>query len=148
MAWRITDAREEQLGQIRALETACFSEPWTEDQLRGQLRDGMHEFLVAEAEDGEVLGYVGMTYVLDEGYLSNVAVAPGWRRQGLAQALLKALLERARALELAFVTLEVRRGNAPAVALYEKLGFSPVGERKNYYERPREDALLMTSYLK
>ena len=105
-------------------------------------------FLAAVAENGAVLGYVGMMFVLDEGYISNVAVAPDFRRQGVADALIAALMTRAEELALAFVTLEVRAGNEPAKSLYAKHGFVPVGRRKNYYDLPKEDAILMTRFWK
>ena len=143
MNYVITDAREELLPQIQRIEQQSFSVPWTEQMLRMQLQPDSHVFLTAEA-DGEVVGYVGMLYVLDEGYISNVAVRPDMRRRGAADALLSALEGRARALRLSFLTLEVRSGNAPAIALYEKHGYRVAGRRKNYYEKPTEDALIMT----
>jgi len=143
----IQDVTEAMLPQIECLEEQCFSLPWTLDMLRSQLPDGQHVFLAAL--DGErVLGYVGMMTVLDEGYISNVAVDPTARRQGLGERLIAALLERAEERCLAFVTLEVRESNVPAIALYQKHGFRPVGLRKNYYEQPKENALLMTKFLK
>ena len=145
--YHISQAREELLPQLQQIEQRSFSVPWTEAMLRLQLDPNSHVFLTAETEDGLVAGYVGMMYVLDEGYISNVAVAPEYRRQGVADALLDALTDRARALRLSFLTLEVRESNAPAVALYQKHGFAPVGRRKDYYEKPREDALLMTRVL-
>ena len=147
MALVIRDAREGDLERLEALEGLCFSVPWTREMLRSQLPDGQHVFLAAE-EDGQVLGYVGMTFVLDEGYIGNVAVDPAARRRGIGRALISELLARARALSLSFVTLEVRETNAPAIALYAGFGFAPVGLRKNYYDSPRENALLMTTYLK
>ncbi len=147
MDYSIRDVLPGEIPQIEALEKACFSMPWTEDQLKGQLRDNQHEFIAAVSAGGTVLGYIGMMYVLDEGYISNVAVSPGNRRRGIGDALILALLKRCAALGLSFVTLEVRAGNAPAIALYEKHGFARVGLRKNYYDHPREDALLMTKYL-
>ena len=148
MEYRIIDTTEAQLGQIEAIEQQCFSCPWTMDQLRSQLSDDRHVFLAAVEESGAVLGYVGMMYVLDEGYISNVAVAPAYRRRGVADALISALMTRAEELNLAFVTLEVRAGNEPAKALYAKHGFVPVGRRKNYYDLPKEDAILMTRFWK
>ena len=147
MAVQILDVQPHHLPQIEELEKQCFSLPWTWEQLMSQLPDDGHEFLAAE-EDGKVLGYVGMMTVLDEGYISNVAVAPAFRRQGIADLLITELLDRARIRELSFVTLEVREHNEPAIALYRKHGFVPVGLRKNYYELPVENALLMTKYLK
>ena len=148
MEYRIIDTTEAQLEQIEAIEQQCFSCPWTLDQLRSQLSDDRHVFLAAVEESGAVLGYVGMMFVLDEGYISNVAVAPNFRRQGVADALISALMMRAEELGLAFVTLEVRAGNEPAKALYAKHGFVPVGRRKNYYDLPKEDAILMTRFWK
>lgn len=148
MARRIDDVREEQLEQIEEIEKACFSMPWTLEQLKSQLKDSQHEFIASLDDEGRVLGYVGMMYVLDEGYISNVAVAPEARRQGIGRDLIKELMARAAALNLAFVTLEVRCSNTAAIALYEKQGFLPVGKRKNYYDFPREDAILMTHFLK
>lgn len=135
------------IDRLEELEKECFSLPWTREQLISQLPDDMHVFLIAEL-GGMAVGYVGMMHVVDEGYISNVAVAPEYRRRGIADALIAALTVRCEALSLAFVTLEVRRGNAPAIALYEKHGFVPVGERRDYYELPREDALLMTKFFK
>ena len=143
----ILDVTEAMLPQIERLEEQCFSLPWTLNMLRSQLPDGQHVFLAALDRE-RVLGYVGMMTVLDEGYISNVAVDPAARRQGLGDRLITALLERAEERGLAFVTLEVRESNAPAIALYEKHGFRPVGLRKNYYEQPKENALLMTKFLK
>ena len=143
MEIRITDAREELLPQIQQIEQQSFSVPWTDAMLRMQLQPDSHVFLTAEA-DGAVVGYVGMLYVLDEGYISNVAVRPDHRRRGIAEALLAALEARGRALMLSFLTLEVRERNAAAIALYEKRGYRIAGRRKNYYEKPTEDALIMT----
>ena len=148
MDYRIIDTTETQLEQIEKIEQQCFSCPWTLDQLRSQLSDERHVFLAAVDAGGTVLGYVGMMFVLDEGYISNVAVAPAYRRQGVADALIAALMRRAEELALAFVTLEVRAGNEPAKSLYAKHGFVPVGRRKNYYDLPKEDAILMTRFWK
>ena len=148
MDCRIEDVQEQQLEQIEQIEKACFSLPWTIDQLRGQLKDTQHEFIAAMDERGRILGYVGMMYVLDEGYISNVAVAPEHRRLGIADALISKLMERSACLELSFVTVEVGCSNSAAMALYKKHGFIPVGRRKNYYDFPREDAILMTHFLK
>ncbi len=147
MALLIRDAREDDLTRLEELEGLCFSVPWTRQMLQSQLPDGQHVFIVAE-EGGQVLGYVGMMFVLDEGYIANVAVDPAARRRGIGRALIAELLKRAKALDLSFVTLEVRQSNAPAIALYAGFGFAPVGLRKNYYDSPKENALLMTTFLK
>lgn len=146
MEYIIRDASPEDIGALEELERLCFSIPWTAEQLSSQMPDGEHEFLTADC-GGALLGYVGMMHVLDEGYISNVAVAPSARRQGIGSALIDELLSRAEALALSFVTLEVRQGNEPAKALYEKHGFQAVGVRRDYYAQPKEDAVLMTKFL-
>ena len=147
MEYIIADALEAELDQLEEIEHECFSVPWTRQQLLSQMPDESHVFLTARS-GGDTLGYVGMAYVLDEGYISNVAVRACARRQGIGDALIDALSAKAEELELAFLTLEVRESNAPAIALYAKHGFHPVGKRKNYYDAPKEDAVLMTCYLK
>ena len=130
----ITEMQEKHLPALAELEKQCFHAPWSEKMLREELGGGI--FLVAE-QDGEVQGYVGCQTVLDEGYITNVAVSPDFRRRGAARLLIAELIARAREKGLAFVTLEVRESNAPAIALYaEGRAFSPVGTRKNYYSRP------------
>ena len=101
--------------------------------------------LVAE-EDGAVWGCAWYQLVLDEGYVGNVAVAEPYRRLGVGTALVRAMLDRARERRAAFLTLEVRESNRAARRLYERCGFVTAGVRKNYYERPREDAILMTFF--
>ena len=144
---RIVDTRPEQLDDILLMEQQCFSVPWTHEQLMAQLSDFMHIFLAAEDENGRAVGYAGLMYVLDEGYISNVAVSPDRRREGIADMLLTELYERAKAKKLSFLTLEVRESNIPAQSLYKKHGYTEVGRRKAYYSRPKEDAVLMTCFL-
>ena len=143
MNYTLTPMTAEHIPQIAALERACFSHPWTEDMLRGELWNDSAVIVVAQREDGVVLGYAGLQTVLDEGYINNVAVAANARRQGVADALIDAFVRFGRA-KLAFLTLEVRASNAPAIALYLKHGFAQVGRRKNYYRHPTEDAIIMT----
>ena len=88
-----------------------------------------------------------LSSVLDEGSLDNIAVSLDHRRHGVADALMDAAGAWGRARELSFITLEVRASNGPAIALYDKHGFVTVGRRTNYYEKPREDAILMTLVL-
>lgn len=142
----ISEARAEHLPQILTLEGLCFSAPWTLEQLSHQMTDENSIFLVAENEKSDILGYVGLSFVLDEGYISNVAVSPEHRRQGVADRLIEELKCRALEKELAFLTLEVRAGNHAAISLYLKHGFKAVGTRRGYYNRPKEDAVLMTVF--
>lgn len=143
----VKPAEVRHLEAMEALEKQCFSTPWTLKTLENRLKAEDSVFLVAENEKGDILGYVGMTWVLDEGYICNVAVSPQYRRRGAADRLILRLCHEARRLRLSFLTLEVRQSNAPAIALYEKHGFKAVGKRKNYYDSPKEDALLMTLFL-
>ena len=144
MSFRILPATAVHLPQIAALERICFpADPWSEDLFRAALDDPRTAVVLAEEEDGSVLGYAVLSAVLDEGSLDNIAVAPASRRRGVADALLSALTGFGRKY-LSVLLLEVRASNAPAIALYKKHGFVPVGRRKNYYSAPREDAILMT----
>ena len=145
--YRICDADRKYVEQLEELERQCFSLPWTREQLESQLPDEHHCFLIA-LEEERVLGYAGMMHVLDEGSISNVAVEPDVRRNGIGDALVSGILEEAEKLSLSFVTLEVRAGNQVAIALYTKRGFEAVGCRKNYYDFPKEDAILMTKRLR
>ena len=131
-----------QVAQIADLEKICFSDPWSENSIASELENKLAHWLVAQ--EGEmVAGYIGSQTVLGETDMMNVAVHPDFRRRGIAEALVKRLVEDLKAMESHCLTLEVRASNAPAIALYEKLGFSQIGRRKNYYRNPREDALIL-----
>ena len=143
MNYRLIPMTAEHVPQVAALERTCFSHPWTEDMLRQELWNDAAVIVVAEGEDGTVLGYAGLQAVLDEGYINNVAVDPRFRRQGVADELIAAFVRFGKA-KLAFLTLEVRASNAPAITLYAKQGFQTAGRRRDYYDDPKEDAILMT----
>lgn len=145
---RIRDARGGDAGAIDALERQCFADPWPEEAVAAYINGGNCLMLCAEGEGGELLGYVGMQHVLDEGYIGNVCTAPQHRRRGVARALLAELEARSRRLGLAFLTLEARASNAAAIALYEGAGYGRVGTRPGYYQHPAEDAVIMTLFLK
>lgn len=131
-----------QVAQIADLEKICFSDPWSENSIAFELENKLAHWLVAQ--EGEmVAGYIGSQTVLGETDMMNVAVHPDFRRRGIAETLVKRLVEDLQAMESHCLTLEVRASNAPAIALYEKLGFSQIGRRKNYYRNPREDALIL-----
>jgi len=124
------------------IENEIFSEPWSADSFRIGLETKNDIYLVAE-EDGEILGYCGLWGVIDEGQITNVAVAPGHRRRGVAEKMLRELMQQAAEADFTEFTLEVRVSNAPAIALYHKLGFHDEGIRKDFYAKPREDAIIM-----
>lgn len=147
MDYQLIPLAHEHLGQAAEIERLCFSDPWSEKMLAEHLANPCSLTLAAVDGVGRLLGYVGLLAVVDEGYITNVAVRPDCRRQGVASSLLQALEARGRARNLTFLTLEVRQSNAPARALYEKLGYLQAGLRRNYYENPREDAIIMTKTL-
>ena len=143
MYYEIVPMDRGHIPQILELERTCFSTPWTETMLSDALFDPQASFIVAQDEEGNVVGYAGLHVIVDEGYIDNVAVEPDARRHGVASALLDVFC-RFGAANLAFLTLEVRSSNAPAISLYEKFGFVRAGLRKGYYQHPREDAVIMT----
>ena len=145
---RIMDMQPEHVPAAARLEALCFSLPRSEAALLAELdTPGYRCYVAVDGVKSEILcGFASFQYVLDEGNIENVAVAAAYRRRGVATALLAAMEQGARSLSLAFLTLEVRAGNAAAIALDEKADYKTVGLRKNYYERPREDARLMTKF--
>ena len=144
MTYTVVPMTYDHVPQAAELERLCFPDPWSEGMLREHLDNQCAAAVAAVGEDGTLLGYAGLLAVLDEGYITNVAVRPGFHRQGIASALLGVFLRFGEAGHLAFLTLEVRASNAAARALYDSLGFRAAGRRRNYYEHPREDAIIMT----
>lgn len=145
---RIVPMNADHLDELERLERICFSRPWSKRMLGEELENQCAAFLVAEDEDGKVLGYAGLLVMMDEGYITNVAVFPEYRRCGVAAKIIEVYMNFAKANRLAFLTLEVRPSNAAAIALYQRFGFEEVGRRKNYYDLPKEDALILTRYFK
>ena len=135
--------RPEHVAQVAELEKICFgTEAWSEKSVASELENELAHWLVAE-ENGAVTGYVGSQTVLGETDMMNVAVHPDHRRQGIAEALVTALVCDLKEQGSHCLTLEVRSSNAPAQKLYEKLGFDRIGLRKNYYRNPKEDAIIL-----
>lgn len=135
-----------QLEDVYIIETECFSHPWSKQSLEEELNNETSLFLVAK-EENEVIGYIGMSIVIDEGYIFNVAVRESYRNKGVATALINELVTYGKKNNFSFITLEVRESNLPAISLYSKFGFIKAGERKDYYSNPKENAILMTKYL-
>ena len=141
---RIVPMNADHLDEVAELERICFSMPWSRNMLAEELDNMLSAFLVALDDNDRVVGYAGVQVILDEGYITNIAVRPECRRQGIAAKLLQVFLDFAKTNQLSFLTLEVRASNYDAIALYGSRGFRSMGRRKNYYEHPREDALIMT----
>lgn len=131
--------------EVAALEKNCFSVPWSEQSFREEMDNSIAVYFVAEM-DGRLAGYCGFWQVADEGHITNVAVLKQFRRRGVGSRLVAEMERYARSIGLVLMTLEVRKSNQAAIGLYEKYGFSAIGERKNYYQRPVENALIMTIF--
>ena len=138
----ITNMNDGHVSQVAQLEKLCFSDPWSENSIASELENPLALWLVAEKK-GAVAGYVGSQTVMDETDMMNIAVHPDHRRQGIAEALIEALIAVLKRKGSRSLTLEVRVSNENARRLYEKLGFCQVGIRKNYYRNPREDAIIL-----
>ena len=143
MNYQLIPMTSEHLDQVAEIERLCFSDPWSRRMLSEHLENECAATIVAQGTDGTVLGYAGLLVVLDEGYIDNVAVEPDARRHGVGSALLEVFC-RFGAANLAFLTLEVRASNEAAIGLYEKHGFHRAGLRPGYYQKPKEDAVIMT----
>ena len=143
---RIVPMTGDHLDEVAELERICFTTPWSRNMLVEELQNDCAAFLVALDDEDHAAGYAGLLVVLDEGYITNVAVRPECRRNGIAQKLLQVFLDFAQAHKLAFLTLEVRASNQAAMGLYEKYGFQRAGLRPGYYQHPKEDAVIMTRY--
>ena len=141
---KIVPMNADHLESLERLERICFSRPWSRKMLAEELENQCAAFLVAEDAAGNVLGYAGLLVAADEGYITNEALFTEKRRRGIAGQLLQVFLNFAEANHLAFLTLEVRPSNAAAIALYQGFGFQEAGRRKNYYDLPKEDALILT----
>ena len=128
--------------QIAQLEKRCFSDPWSEKSIASELENPLSVWLVA-VDGGQLIGYVGSQTVLDGSDMMNIAVAPDFRRMGIAQAMVSNLIGRLKERNSRCLILEVRVSNLPAIALYEKMGFIQVGRRRNCYQNPKEDALIL-----
>lgn len=141
---QIREMKEEDLPQVTEIEKKCFSLPWSEKSYRDFLQREDTVFLTAEdSRTGRVAGYCGVLLVPDEGDITNVAVDPDRRREGTGTLLVKELVRRSAERGSVILFLEVRKSNLAAVRLYEKEGFAKIGSRKNYYEKPTEDAWIM-----
>lgn len=130
------------LDQIAELEKICFSDPWSIPMLEPELSNPLSLWLVM-VEQEQVIGYVGSQAVLDAADMMNIAVHPAYRRQGIAERLVQELVAQLKQKGINSLALEVRASNAPAISLYEKLGFKQVGRRPGYYRNPKEDAYIM-----
>ena len=145
VAIRIEPMTFDDIPTVHAIERSSFTVPWPDEAYRNELlTNRLASYVVARSGD-EVIGFAGLWVMVDEAHITTFAVHPGWRRRGIGERLLLALLDLAVARRAREATLEVRLSNLPARRLYEKYGFRPVGIRPRYYSDNGEDALIMTT---
>lgn len=138
----ISKASVEAAGKIAEIEKENFSMPWSEKSITESMEQDNYIFLKAECE-GDIAGYIGFYYSFDTGDITNIAVMPDYRRQGVGSRLLLALIDECKKKDIVSIMLEVRESNLNAISLYKKIGFNQVGIRKNFYQKPTENAILM-----
>ena len=131
---------------IEIIEKQCFSTPWSKKAILESYSHGTR-FILAKV-GSKTVGYMGISTVLDEGYITNIAVLPEFRKRGIASAILDFCVDFSKQNKLSFITLEVRESNENAIKLYEKFGFVKEGTRKNFYTNPTENALILTRRFK
>lgn len=140
---QIVPFEEKYLDDVFKIEKTCFSNPWSREDLKNQIKNETSHFLVADV-DGRAVGYMGLQIFSGEGYVTNVAVLPQFRGRGIAQVLISEQMKN----DMEFITLEVRESNIPAISLYKKMGFENMGIRPKFYSNPTENAIIMTRMLK
>ena len=146
MDWTIRQMEERDLDEVSAIEKSIFSIPWSRKSLQDAMNTPDNVYIVCET-DGRIAGYCGMWTVLGEGNIVNVAVDEHYRKNGIARALMQELVKRGLEKNVNIFFVEVRAGNEAAKHLYETEGFRNIGVRKNFYEKPVEDAYVMSKIL-
>ncbi len=139
---------KQDIPELVKIEKQCFSIPWSENSFKIAFGDSYSKFFVAKTQLTDcILGFSGMYIAAKtEGYVYNIAVIPEYRKKGIGTELTKTLIDYSYKNKLEFLSLEVRKSNFPAISVYKNLGFKKVGLRKNFYELPIEDAVIMTYY--
>ena len=138
----IRNMYEKDLKRVHEIECSIFSKPWTEADFKNSIEDHNNIYLIVEEQD-DIVAYCGLWGVVGEGQINNVAVIKECRCLGIGRAMIATMLQLGREQGLEAFTLEVRISNLSAIALYHKLGFQDAGIRKNFYEEPTDDALIM-----
>ena len=144
---KVVAMEEQHIDQVYAIELDSFSIPWSRKDIEDEIRINKLALYFVAVDGDEVLGYGGMWHVVNEGHITNIAVNPAQRRNGVGSLLLEEMIRIAVEKEMIGLTLEVRVGNEAAQKLYSKYGFKPEGFRKNYYSDTKEDAVVMWKHL-
>lgn len=139
----IVKMSSEHIAEVAKIEKECFFSPWSEKALSEELTNDVSHFFVC-LDENKVVGYAGVHIMSGECYIDNIAVSASHRRQKIGSLLIEKLINTAKNEGGEFISLEVRQSNKPAICLYEKFGFVFVGVRKNFYDFPTEDAIIMT----
>jgi len=142
MEVEVREINFDDLDEVTRIEKICFSIPWSKELLADELLNKMAYYQCATI-DGNVVGYMGMWKICDEGHITNVAVLPEYRNKGIASKLISKMIEICKCSEIYNITLEARESNLEAIKLYEKFGFESAGKRPNYYQKPTESAVIM-----
>lgn len=138
----VRNIREADVEQVYEIEQATFASPWSRTSIMTEVISPKCHYKVIE-DKGLIIGYAGLWKIIDEGHITNIAVKEGYRNKGMGRMLIEALIDECQAIGVDRYTLEVRVSNQPAIALYERLGFESAGVRKNFYDQPNEDAMIM-----
>jgi len=141
--FEISPMRQSDLDSVMNIEKASFPTPWSRNAFLSEIYENSRACYLVARQNGKVIGYVGIWVILDEGHITNLAVHPDFRRRGVGERLMRAIMDYARSKGAKRITLEVRVSNLGAQKLYEKLGFVSVGIRPGYYHDNGEDAMIM-----
>lgn len=139
--------KEDDLERIMKIEQVSFPTPWSQHAFLTELKENEYARYFCLERDKQVIGYMGLWFILEEGHITNVAVAPEFRGQRLGEFMMRSVMQKMRSEGMERMTLEVRTSNFMAQRLYERLGFVLVGKRKGYYSDNQEDALIMWAEL-
>ncbi|MBE6047019.1 MAG: ribosomal-protein-alanine N-acetyltransferase [Clostridium sp.] len=130
------------LNDVLEISTLSLKESWSLDSFAKELTNPLAKYIVAKTKD-KIIGFAGIWIIVDEGHVTNIAVHPDYRKNGVGSALVNSLIENSKEWGCSALTLEVRASNIPAQSLYKKYGFKQEGIRKNYYNDNKEDAIIM-----
>lgn len=133
----------EDVEAVHEVEVSAFPDPWSLSSFKSEMKNKLAKYIVAEDEDGKIVGYIGVWYIIDEAHINNVAVHKDYRGRQIGSILMEHLIENCLENSINSITLEVRKSNEVAQNLYRKYGFKPSGIRKEYYSDNREDAIIM-----
>ncbi len=143
MCIEIKKMEEKDLPVVMQIEKESFANPWSKTLFLNEIKDDFYGVYFIAIKKGKICGYIGGWFILDELHITNLAVAKKYRKQGVATVLIKYLIKKARKGKISYALLEVRESNRAALKLYKKHGFVNIARRKNYYQKSKEDALIM-----